>query len=157
MNEMLSYCGLVCNTCPIYLATCAPNKDEQARSRAEVFRICTEQYGMKITPADITDCDGCRTEGGRLFSACIECGIRACAREKKLENCAHCGDYPCSGLVTFFSPIQLQKYDWTIFEKAYKNRSIPATNLRNAKGCVRGQFLLSRYCSIPLAPWTRME
>ena len=103
MNEMLSYCGLVCNTCPIYLATYAPNKDEQARSRAEVFRICTEQYGMKITPADITDCDGCRTEGGRLFSACIKCGIRACAREKKLENCAHCGDYPCSGLETFFS------------------------------------------------------
>jgi hypothetical protein len=59
---MYSYCGLDCNTCPIYLATQALNKEEQVRTRAEIFRICTEQYDIKLTPEDITDCDGCRTE-----------------------------------------------------------------------------------------------
>ena len=103
MTDMLSYCGLVCNTCPIYLATRAPNKEEQAKMRAEVFRICTEEYGMKFTPSEITDCDGCRTAGGRLFSACVDCGIRKCASEKRIENCAHCRVYPCARLETFFA------------------------------------------------------
>jgi hypothetical protein len=51
---------------------------------------------------DITDCDGCITQGGRLFSACKNCSIRKCTREKKLENCAHCTEYSCGKLEAFF-------------------------------------------------------
>jgi hypothetical protein len=103
MTEMIGYCGLTCQTCPIYLATRQENKEEQARMRAEIVQQCKEQYGMNYELEDITDCDGCQTEGERLFSACKNCLIRKCAREKELENCAYCTEYACGKLEAFFN------------------------------------------------------
>jgi hypothetical protein len=102
MNELFSYCGLVCNTCPIYLATREVNKEEQIKKRTEIARICKEHYGMNYELADITDCDGCHTEGGRLFSGCTTCTIRECVKQKAIENCAYCSEYICQKLELFF-------------------------------------------------------
>ncbi len=102
MPDLLAYCGLTCQTCPIYLATRQQNKDQQLRMRMEIIQLCKEQYGIQYTLKDITDCDGCRTEGGRLFVTCKTCVIRKCARKKKVENCAHCPDYACKDLRAFF-------------------------------------------------------
>ncbi len=103
MTEIIACCGLVCQTCPIYLATRQENKEEQARMRAEIAQLCKEQYGVNYEPEDITDCDGCQTEGERLFSASKNCPIRKCARQKGLENCAYCTEYACGKLEAFFS------------------------------------------------------
>jgi hypothetical protein len=102
MNEMLSYCGLICNTCPIYTATRETNKEEQTRKRTEIARMCREHYGMNYEFSNITDCDGCRTDNGRLFSGCKDCAIRECAKLKAIENCAYCSDYICRSLELFF-------------------------------------------------------
>jgi hypothetical protein len=101
--ELIAYCGLVCHTCPIYLATREEDGEKRARMRAEIAELCREQYGMAYEPEDITDCDGCRTEGGRLFSACNDCAIRKCARQKELESCACCDAYVCEKLEAFFA------------------------------------------------------
>ncbi len=103
MAEIIAYCGLACHTCPIYLATRQENKAEQRRMRAEIALLLKDEYGMKYEPEDITDCDGCRTDGDRLFSGCKGCLMRKCAREKRLESCAYCTDYACERLVAFFS------------------------------------------------------
>lgn len=103
MSEMLAYCGLICTTCPIYLVTKETNKEKQARMRADIIKLCKEQWCLKYELKDITDCDGCLIENGRLFSACKKCPIRNCAREKKLENCAHCPKYACDTLKIFFA------------------------------------------------------
>ncbi len=103
MNTMIAYCGLVCDTCPIHLATRKENKKEQTRMRARIAQMCKEKYGMKYKPEDITDCDGCRTEGGRLFTGSQSCAIRKCAKRKGLINCAHCADYACGKLEVFFA------------------------------------------------------
>ena len=100
MAEMIAYCGLTCQTCPIYLATRVENKEEQRIMRIGIVQQCREQYGLDFNLIDITDCDGC-TAGGRLFSACKDCPIRTCASEKSLENCAHCAEYACANLYTF--------------------------------------------------------
>jgi hypothetical protein len=102
MTELVAYCGLTCQTCPIYLATRQENKEEQARMRAEIVQLCKEHYGLKYELDDITDCDGCRTEGGRLLSACKKCPVRKCAKQKGLENCAYCTEYACVQLEAFF-------------------------------------------------------
>jgi hypothetical protein len=102
VSEILSYCGLVCTTCPIYLATREVNKEEQIRKRTEIARICKEEYGMEYELSDITDCDGCHLEGGRLFSGCNDCAIRECAKQKRNENCAYCSEYICKKLESFF-------------------------------------------------------
>jgi len=101
-TEMLAYCGLDCQRCPIYLATQHENKDVQAKMKAEIIELCKEHYGIDYQLKDITDCDGCKTDGDRLFSAGRNCPIRLCAREKNLESCAHCSEYVCGKLATFF-------------------------------------------------------
>ena len=102
MNNTTAYCGLNCETCPSHLATLEPNKSRQKTMRISIAKVCTEQYGMNLHPEEITDCDGCRTDTGRLFSGCLKCEIRKCASRKVLENCAHCTEYACDQLKDIF-------------------------------------------------------
>jgi hypothetical protein len=103
MNEMIAYCGLNCVGCPIYLVTRETNAKKQKQKREEIARQIEEKYGMKCRLEDVTDCDGCHTQGGRLFSGCQKCQIRKCAGEKGIENCAHCSEYACEKLEEFFN------------------------------------------------------
>ena len=100
-DELLAYCGLACQTCPIYLATRQEDQDTQRRMRTEILRLCNQQYGISLSLQDITDCDGCRSEGRRLFSGCKDCPIRNCARQRGVENCAYCENYACAQLEVF--------------------------------------------------------
>jgi hypothetical protein len=102
MNEMIAYCGLTCHTCPIYLATHEEDNEKQRSMRTDIARLCNEKYGTMFGPGDITDCDGCPTEQGRLFRASQSCETRKCARQRGVENCAHCSDYICVKLKAFF-------------------------------------------------------
>lgn len=102
MTEIVAYCGLTCTTCPIHLATAQESKEQQSNMRAEIVKMIKEQYGIDYQLEDITDCEGCRTESGRLFSLSKNCFIRKCARENKLENCAYCPKYACGMLEAFF-------------------------------------------------------
>ncbi len=47
MAEMVAYCGLTCQSCPIYLATRQENKEEQLRTRTEIIQLCKEHYGVQ--------------------------------------------------------------------------------------------------------------
>jgi hypothetical protein len=102
MSTIIAYCGLTCHTCPIYLATRENDKTKQKSMRIEIASICKEQYGMEYEPEDINDCDGCMTEGERLFSGCKDCQIRKCAMQRGYENCAWCDEYVCEKLEKFF-------------------------------------------------------
>jgi len=102
MNEMTAYCGLACHTCPIYLATREQDPNKKREMRAEIAQKINELYNEKMKAENVTDCDGCKPEGARLFSGCKKCEIRKCARAKALENCAHCGQYPCEKLKKLF-------------------------------------------------------
>lgn len=103
MTEIIAYCGLACHTCPIYLATRLQDKEKQMRRRIEISQLLEGQYGMNFAPEEITDCDGCRTDGNRLFAGCKDCRIRKCASEKGVEFCAFCTEYVCQSLATFFA------------------------------------------------------
>ncbi len=102
MSEPFAYCGITCRSCPIYLATKQEDKEKQAGLRAEIVKVCKERYGLIYGLEEITDCDGCRTEGGRLFPGSRNCPVRKCAREKGLENCAYCPEYGCEKLESLF-------------------------------------------------------
>ncbi|MHC4558403.1 MAG: DUF3795 domain-containing protein [Planctomycetota bacterium] len=103
MNETISYCGLNCHTCPIYLATREKNEDKKFQMRVEIAKQIKELYGQDYKSQDVSDCDGCKTEGGRLFSGSHNCYMRKCASNKEIENCAHCDEYPCEELDKFFT------------------------------------------------------
>jgi hypothetical protein len=99
---MIAYCGLACDTCPIHLATLEPDFSKRQTMRAAIAQTCREQYGMNPQPQDITDCDGCRSESGRLFSGCATCEIRNCAADRELANCTFCSTYACGKLLKHF-------------------------------------------------------
>jgi hypothetical protein len=101
-REMIAYCGLNCVTCPIYLATREKNPKKQRRDREQIVIAIKKYLGEEKRVEDITDCDGCKAQGGRLYSGCQKCQIRKCASEKRLENCAYCSEYPCEKLSKLF-------------------------------------------------------
>jgi len=103
MDQVVSYCGLVCETCLIYLATREKDDDKRYDMRVQIVREIKEHYGEECKPEDISDCDGCKAEGGRLFSGCKNCRIRNCAKRKGVENCAYCAEYACEKLDVIFA------------------------------------------------------
>lgn len=101
MAELIACCGLVCSTCPTFLAT--QSDDNEARERT--VALYSKKFGFNLKVEDI-NCDGCLSAGGRHIGYCRECRIRECCIEKGLVNCSLCSDQPCEKLVAFheFSP-----------------------------------------------------
>jgi len=93
--EYISYCGLLCNECPIFIATAENN--EQAKER-----IAKEFSGerMQFTKEDM-NCYGCFHEETKNNKMCGGCEIRICAEDKDVENCGCCSDYPCDHVETY--------------------------------------------------------
>ena len=94
---MIAYCGLVCSSCPTFLAT--QNDDDSAREKTAAFY--TEKFGFNLKPEDI-NCDGCLATTERIFNYCKICRIRKCGMERKVKNCAYCEDYACDKLNQFY-------------------------------------------------------
>jgi hypothetical protein len=99
----MAYCGLTCNSCPIYLATLEEDTYQQHSMREKIAEQCSTYYDMNLQAEDISDCDGCRAGTGRLFSGCTLCEIRKCAIRKNTESCAFCSEYACAILKRHFS------------------------------------------------------
>ena len=102
MSTMIAYCGLLCDQCPVLLATLEKDHARQLEMRESIIEMCFSQYGIRLKIEDITDCDGCKANTGKLFSGCWECKIRGCALNKKIENCAYCEEYVCDTLEKHF-------------------------------------------------------
>ena len=86
-NQMTAPCGLDCFNCPMYLAK--ENKELQAMISQK----------LKI-PIEHASCDGCRNMGGKIiFLGMTEpCNVYKCIKEKKIEFCSECSDFPCDYL-----------------------------------------------------------
>jgi len=103
METITAYCGLICETCPIHLATLETDISQQAKMRVLIAEELSKIYGTTPKPEIITDCDGCKVNNGRLFTGCADCEIRKCAILKNLLNCAYCSDYACDKLNRHFA------------------------------------------------------
>jgi hypothetical protein len=108
MKQMIAYCGLVCSSCPTFLAT--QNDDDIAREKTAA--LYSEKFGLNFKPNEI-NCDGCLSAGGKLIGYCQSCEIRKCALAKSVHNCAGCDEQPCEKLIKFheFSPDAKNSFD----------------------------------------------
>jgi hypothetical protein len=98
MDKIIAYCGLVCTDCPAYIAT-------QADDRAALERVAAqwrEEYNAPHITAEGVICDACLGSDGRKCNHCENCEIRACGVTRGVANCAHCADYGCEKLESFF-------------------------------------------------------
>jgi len=84
------------------VATLEKNIVRQTEMRKDIADHLAKIYGTTPKPEIVSDCDGCKINNGRLFTGCIDCEIRKCAKTKKLENCAYCSDFTCDKLEKHF-------------------------------------------------------
>lgn len=82
-----AYCGLYCESCSLYIGT---NEEPQR------LEHLAKRYGKSI---DEMRCNGCRSDVLSFY--CTACQIKTCIREKGLDFCSECPDYPC-GILTEF-------------------------------------------------------
>ncbi|MFW9881377.1 MAG: DUF3795 domain-containing protein [Candidatus Thorarchaeota archaeon] len=76
-----AYCGIYCGSCIIRLAY-MQNRPE---SIPEPWK--TRSKGMDL------ECHGCKSD--HVYPNCAKCEIRTCAKEKHVDYCFTCEDYPC--------------------------------------------------------------
>jgi len=97
MDEMISFCGLLCNECGAFIAT----KNDDDEKREEVAQLWSKQFNVDIKLEEI-NCSGCLSNTEPLFKHCKVCEVRKCGREKDVENCAYCDEYACERLEKIF-------------------------------------------------------
>jgi hypothetical protein len=85
-------CGLYCGVCGIYVAT----RDNNEKFKEKLAPV----YGAK--PEDLV-CDGCLSQ--RVWAYCQACPIKSCCRDKKIEGCHQCNEFPCRFIDDFPVPV----------------------------------------------------
>lgn len=95
--ELVTYCGLYCDLCAA--RTRIPRRAAALRSAmteegwtfwGQSIPGFTEFWSFLEGLSSGEGCPGCRAGGG--YSGCQ---IRVCARERGLELCSQCPDFPC--------------------------------------------------------------
>ncbi len=98
MEKMIARCGLICSSCPAFIAT----KNNDNKLREETAKNWSEMFSSNIRPEDI-NCLGClSTNTKKLCFHCSQCEIRKCAFSMKVENCAYCDSYETCGTINGF-------------------------------------------------------
>ena len=86
-KRLAAACGLFCPACSLYIAT--REDPERLKKIAEGFDL----------PVEKVRCDGCRAERRGFY--CQTCKMIVCSREKGLDFCGRCEEYPCGDLKAF--------------------------------------------------------
>lgn len=83
-----SYCGLYCGACHIldlYKRSLGTNVPARWQDLPGQLKENIPQGELK--------CEGCKSDV--LFVGCQNCSVRICAREKHIEACIECAEFPC--------------------------------------------------------------
>ncbi len=107
MSQLIAFCGLDCANCDGFKATQAGDQEWKERVAAQ-WRV---DYNHTAIDTVYVTCDGCTSVNARLGGHCAECGVRACAVDRGVENCAHCPDYETcetiQGFLKFVPPARV--------------------------------------------------
>jgi predicted RNA-binding Zn-ribbon protein involved in translation (DUF1610 family) len=94
-EKLLAPCGLYCGVCAVLIA----HRDDNMKFKERLTGV----YGL--TDPEQISCKGCLSE--ERFILCESCLIRDCVKEKGIEGCHECDDFPCEYIDQF--PIEVGK------------------------------------------------
>ena len=97
-KELLAPCGLYCGVCSIYIA----HRDNNLKFKEKLLPI----YKAFAKSVDDIKCTGCLSDK-EVFPVCRVCAIKNCVKEKGLEGCHQCDEFPCKYINNF--PIAIGK------------------------------------------------
>jgi len=95
-KELLSPCGLYCGVCSIYIA----HRDNNTKFKQVLLPI----YKAFAKSVDDIACTGCLSDS-TVFPVCRVCSIKKCCKEKGIEGCFQCDDFPCKFIDNFPIPV----------------------------------------------------
>ena len=100
-SKLFAHCGTYCGVCPYMIAY--KTNDESLKAKL------AKSIGIK--PEQII-CEGCMSDNPLFF--CKVCAMKKCAREKGIESCAECDEYPCKNIEKFPFKMFLKRQDWDL-------------------------------------------
>ena len=92
--KMTAPCGLDCFNCHFFLA----REDREAMNTVEKL---SEEHNI---PVEVMFCNGCRAHDEQIplqkhvFGEEHRCAAYECSREKRVEFCGDCNEFPCDNL-----------------------------------------------------------
>jgi len=92
---MKVHCLLDCSECPLFFAEKRGHSPEQKKEIADNWG---RLMNVKIEVTQL-NCEGCISEN--LFEHCRKCRFRDCNKDKGIEICEECSEYPCDDLRNF--------------------------------------------------------
>ncbi len=112
MNNIVSCCGMLCEECPVYIAT---ERDDDTMRKYLAHEYSA--MGQEFYPKDIC-CHGCHTVSADHNKFGRTCEIRKCCKEHKIKLCAECKEYPCSRAESIIPQGTEQRYRLDEMHKA---------------------------------------
>ncbi|MDD4495827.1 MAG: DUF3795 domain-containing protein, partial [Eubacteriales bacterium] len=88
------FCGHDCSRCITYLATV--RNDENLRIQSQRFN--KDEFNLDI-PLNEVHCLGGRSDD--IFKLCRDCPWMKCCRERNIDACLKCTEYPCKLLAEY--------------------------------------------------------
>lgn len=95
-KELLAPCGLYCGVCSIYIA----HRDDNTKFKEILLPV----YKAFAKSVDDISCTGCLSEG-IVFPVCRVCSIKKCTKDKGIDGCHQCDDFPCKFIDNFPVPV----------------------------------------------------
>ncbi len=86
-KDLLSPCGLYCGVCRVYVA----HRDNDIEFKKRLFPAY-KTYGAE-SMEDMA-CEGCLSDGIH-FPFCRSCSIKDCVKNRGIEGCHQCTEFPC--------------------------------------------------------------
>jgi hypothetical protein len=112
-KEYICYCGLYCENCAVKAKVAPASKTLYVEMKKagfeEIIHMITGGDGFWLFLKNMADggvCISCQDGGGNPG-----CAVRICAKEKGVEMCALCDNYPCDKFAPFFEGYPVLKHD----------------------------------------------
>ena len=95
-KELLAPCGLWCGVCSIYIA----HQDNNTKFKEKLLHV----YRAFAKNVDDIACTGCLSDD-IVFPVCRKCPIKNCCKEKSIDGCHQCDEFPCKFIDNFPIPV----------------------------------------------------
>lgn len=112
MSNMVSCCGIMCEECPVYIAT---ERDDDTMRKFLAHEYSSDS--QVFYPKDIV-CHGCHTVSADHNKFGKSCCIRKCCKDKHVKICAECTAFPCEKTAQYIPPDSEQMYRLEEMHKA---------------------------------------
>lgn len=132
-RKLTAPCGLGCFKCDIYV-------DNLSDEMAEFIHT---KFGV---PKQSIACKGCRQQDGKHFHLPSEgCATLNCAKDKEVELCCDCTEFPCSMLAPLADQAERYPHNFKLFNLCRIQKVGIDTWIKSEAGEIREKYFKHKF------------